>query len=404
MVGLIVLVGIVASTLLGLATNVASGRQTWPVLNLIRQHSWRATALLTTILGVVALLGPWLSSRMQAAKDGGAGGTVEQLQAAAASLRESSRISWTQEARMRSVSSVQLPPQWSLSTRPVQGTGVAIAQAPAEGGLEDLLEQLGSPPDRQLVILGEPGSGKTVLAMLLVLTWLERWQPGQPVPVLLPLSSYRPSSSLRQWMVARLLEDYPDLADVAAYGPNAAARLIDSNRVLPVFDGLDEISVTDRDEAISAIDSFIGAKPLILTCQGEKYQAAVNANGQHLPGALVIEMKKIQVDLAIAYLRKSVNDRWEQVFPRMRAEPEGPVAEALTTPLMIFLARIAYASPATDPELLKDQFHSREQVEDHLLRRFVPATYGSQRDPKYPADLAERWLRTLARRTQNLRW
>jgi hypothetical protein len=42
---------------------------------------------------------------------------------------------------------------------------------------------------RQLVVLGEPGAGKTVLALLFTLGLLDDPRPDEPVPVLLAASS-----------------------------------------------------------------------------------------------------------------------------------------------------------------------------------------------------------------------
>src|SRR6202011_2881734 len=44
---------------------------------------------------------------------------------------------------------------------------------------------------RRLVILGEPGAGKTTLAVLLTVALSEVRAPGDPVPVLLSAASWR---------------------------------------------------------------------------------------------------------------------------------------------------------------------------------------------------------------------
>ncbi|AZQ32152.1 hypothetical protein EJ357_00550 [Streptomyces cyaneochromogenes] len=53
-----------------------------------------------------------------------------------------------------------------------------------------------------MVVLGEPGSGKTVMAIRFVLRALERRAPGGPVPVLFSLSGWQPhSETLDDWLV-----------------------------------------------------------------------------------------------------------------------------------------------------------------------------------------------------------
>jgi NACHT domain-containing protein len=94
---------------------------------------------------------------------------------------------------------------------------------------------------RRLVILGGPGMGKTTLAVLLLRELLRRYEPARPVPVLLPLSGWRPrDQSLPDWLARRITEIYPALR-AADFGPDVVAMLIAQRRVLPVLDGLDEL-------------------------------------------------------------------------------------------------------------------------------------------------------------------
>lgn len=70
-------------------------------------------------------------------------------------------------------------------------------------------------PVRQLVVLGEPGAGKTVLAILFTLEALKARTPGESVPVLLPISSWNPHvEHVNTWLARCLVEDYAHLRGV----------------------------------------------------------------------------------------------------------------------------------------------------------------------------------------------
>lgn len=69
-------------------------------------------------------------------------------------------------------------------------------------------------PTGRLIVLGEPGAGKTVLMVQLVLDLLGRRRQGNPVPVLLTIGSWNPvkDKDLRQWITKTLSVSYPSYA------------------------------------------------------------------------------------------------------------------------------------------------------------------------------------------------
>ena len=75
-------------------------------------------------------------------------------------------------------------------------------------------------PTGRLVVLGEPGAGKTMLMVRLVLDLLARRAGGGPVPILAPVASWNPAGQdLRDWLAAQLLIDHPALAELRRRRP-----------------------------------------------------------------------------------------------------------------------------------------------------------------------------------------
>jgi NACHT domain len=305
---------------------------------------------------------------------------------------------------------------WATTARPVAAPAHTIAAGTLtgrvvrlhlQGHLDEVADKFLALPQRRLVVLGEPGAGKTVLALLLTLELLKRRRPNQPLPVLLGLSSWDPTTEhLHTWLARRLDEDYPALA-VPAYGPAAATRLLSTGRILPVLDGLDELPGPLRATAIGELDRAWATRPLVLTCRGREYQHAVAAGGGVLAAAAVVELQPVTAAQATEFLLDAAAptpQRWDRVAAPLRAHPHGALAAALSIPLMVALARIAYTSPGRDPaELvgLAQTSGQADEVERHLLGAFVPAVYAHQptpdgRRPRWDADQAERWLRFLA--------
>ena len=68
-------------------------------------------------------------------------------------------------------------------------------------------------------MLGEPGAGKTMLMVRVVLDLLGRRASGSPVPVLASLPSWDPScQDLQHWLADQLITDYPALGAAAPAG------------------------------------------------------------------------------------------------------------------------------------------------------------------------------------------
>ncbi|GGV07192.1 hypothetical protein GCM10010182_27750 [Actinomadura cremea] len=312
-------------------------------------------------------------------------------------LAEAVRHQWTAEVKIlfpRAPERLRLA--WASTGRPVQPAGAA--RDDLRGDVSELAERFREPPVRHLVVLGAPGSGKTVLAIRLLLDLVNPDDPDEPVPVLLPLSSWTPEPSLHDWMAGRLAEDHPFL------DAETAADLLRARKVMPVLDGLDELAPHLRALLVERVDRWTDdERPLVLTCRGDEYEETVRESGSPLSRAPVVEIGHVRAADAAAYLRAAAiggDARWDALFERLAADPDGPLGEALSTPLMVELLRTAYRVPATDPaELLDaDRFPSRESIEGHLTDRFVPALYAEAHRPAYRADRAERWLGFLARR------
>jgi NACHT domain len=137
---------------------------------------------------------------------------------------------------------------------PVQA-GWAKGPDQLAGSGNQLADVFGRVPTRRLAVLGEPGSGKTILMVRLVLDLLRRRMEGDPVPVLVPMASWDPSrQDLTDWLAVRLVTDYPGLAaaGIARSGHNNLAQeLLAGGLILPILDGLDEMPWSSRGRAVS---------------------------------------------------------------------------------------------------------------------------------------------------------
>jgi hypothetical protein len=123
---------------------------------------------------------------------------------------------------------------------------------------------------RRLVVLGDPGMGKTTLAVLLLRELLDHAEQGEPVPVLFSLAGFVPDvEGLSDWLIRRLAVDYPALR-AADYGATAINELVSTGRILPILDGLDEIPKHLIPKVIARLNES-AADPMIVTCRTTEY-------------------------------------------------------------------------------------------------------------------------------------
>ncbi len=341
-------------------------------------------------------------------------------------LARNVRIQWLDEAEARRLRDPGvLPLAWAETDRPVAdrpaaGPGGQTSRRRLDGRIRrrfsDAMAQLASGygrlTDGRLVVIGEPGAGKTVLAMLLTLGLLDARTPGAPVPVLLPVSSWDPvCERLDDWIVRTLAVPY--------YGgrPEIPRALLTHGLLLPVLDGLDEIPETARRGAVQGINQGIGTdRPVVVTCRAVEYEELIEGGAPRLRRAPVVEVLPLRPRDVIAHLREDRGPGptpWEAVFDHLERFPHGPLGQALSTPLMVTTAQLVYHADGDPGELLDTtRFDCRYAVEDHLTHRLLDAAYAdsSERGPaRWDAGRARRWLTFLARylhehRERDLEW
>ncbi|MGH3903228.1 MAG: hypothetical protein ACRDTE_03395 [Pseudonocardiaceae bacterium] len=279
------------------------------------------------------------------------------------------------------------------------------------GTVKDLLGVYGGLGSGRLVILGRPGAGKSGAAIHLLLDALtHRTAFGTPeeraripVPVRFPLHGWDPHSEpLARWLAGRLTEDF-ELLRAREYGRDAAARLISGGYIAVILDGLDEMPKALHTVALRALDEQATFRLVVLT-RSDEMEAAVGEG--HLRGAAALELCSVQAEQAAEYLASAhihpAPPPWQRLVEHLRAHPDGALGQALQTPLMVTLVRDTYRPGDPVDELTCGRrFASREDIENHLLDRVLPAAYApspGRPTPLYTLVQAQRWLGYLARR------
>jgi hypothetical protein len=299
---------------------------------------------------------------------------------------------------------------WSETERDVADTAESVVGAGPLGAvrlkLDDRLE--GNPeqsarrlakafirlPSHRLVVLGEPGAGKTFLAITLSVGLLRERRSGDPVPVFLSLSSWDPvATTLDDWIANSLAQTH--------YGGRTRTprALLARGLLLPVLDGLDELPEHLRRQAISRVNDTLaeGDRPLVLTCRSVEYEEGIAGGAPVLLRAPVVEVRPVTPDDVVAHL--AAEGAADEVVRHVREHPDSPLSTALSTPLMLSLFTASHRDRDPADLLEPGRFTSRHAVEDHLVDLLVDTVYPASgpTGQRWTAADARRWLTYLAR-------
>ncbi len=137
-----------------------------------------------------------------------------------------------------------------------------------ETDILDVFEKVGG----QLLILGQPGSGKTITLLQLAKALLEKAEEDDkaPFPVIFELATWKDDLDIEQWLVYRLKENY-------SIDKKVSKKWIETNQLLPLLDGLDELgNILLQRKCIEKINKFSNnlQRRLVVCCRWEEYQAA----------------------------------------------------------------------------------------------------------------------------------
>ncbi|WP_049569693.1 hypothetical protein [Nonomuraea sp. SBT364] len=374
---------------------------TWGV-NAIADGNDRTEPILALASFVVSALAMLVSLRQSGGAPTGPV-TQEQAEGHATTLAAEVKALTAAEANIRGLVEDQLDPvSWAVHAAPAAGDALAAA-LPEGGDLSRLIDGFAACSGRRrLVVVGDPGSGKTSLSLLLTLALTEPVS-SRPIPVLLPLSSWEPGTTLREWISSRMIEEYPFLLSDPPLRPGRTVEaLFHRELVLPVLDGLDEIAAERREAALRAIDEDTWTRSYVLTSRTGVFTAA-DARLLHRP--LVVRLLPVEAVAAARFLtERGDGERLGPLLTALSERPDGPLAAALSTPFMLFLALTHYRYGRPLPAALLAE-GTREEIEHHLISALITTVFApdpNRRGIAWNPDRAEKWLAFLAAHLRKL--
>jgi hypothetical protein len=244
--------------------------------------------------------------------------------------------------------------------------------------------------NRALLILGAPGSGKTITLLQLACDLIHQAEQdesfAQPVPVVFNLSTWTKEQALINWLTAELSVKYQI--------PQRIGRpWLENSRLLPLLDGLDEVRPADRDDCVKAINQFgaeFGLSGLVVCSRLEEYLSLpvrLKLNG-------AIRLQPLTLEQVYDYL-EAAGSKLDALRAALQADDS--LQTLAQSPLTLGIMTLAYQDLPT--ESLVNPVNTLEVRRQHLLDTYIERMFkckGQGRKP-YSDDQTRAWLSWLAR-------
>ncbi|MCT7957042.1 NACHT domain-containing protein [Laspinema palackyanum] len=187
---------------------------------------------------------------------------------------------------------------------------------------------------KTLLILGEPGSGKTVRLLELARDAIARGERDytQPIPLVFTLSSWGLKMlPIQDWIIEEGTANYE-------VSPSWLKSSLDKGRFLLLLDGLDEVKSEMRKVCLTALNAFIKQYPLteiVLTSRREDYEA-IQFQLNFKAGIYLQPLSLEQISEYLAYLREG------QGIDIAAFQSDPLLVELAKSPLMLNIIGVVY--------------------------------------------------------------
>jgi DNA polymerase III delta prime subunit len=245
----------------------------------------------------------------------------------------------------------------------------------------------------KLLILGDPGSGKTTTLLDLAESLLSRAEETKdyPIPVLFSLSSWKDDrQKIEDWLVAELNFKYGVKVSVGR-------KWLQDRRLLLLLDGLDELEASRQELCIQAINKFLTSqvRPLHVTVCSRRLEYEINNTKLLLNGAIFLQA--LSDEQVQSYLEKTGFQTLKQNFAI-----DSEIWALFKSPLLLTLTVLAYQEISLrDWQGLKSTDERKQYLLDAYIRRMFDRPikhlfYKMKNEPTQKQ--SQQWLTYLAKR------
>lgn len=272
--------------------------------------------------------------------------------------------------------------------------------------ISDAFEHKGS-----LLIVGNPGAGKTVLLLKLALNLLEKIDMAkkEAFPVIFNLASWSPAyEKFVDWLIA-MLNSGNGLSN------DFASILLQQNRIIFLLDGLDElarnedseIAVNMRAACLNSLNDYLReGRKAVICCRSSEFVQIQEMTRQDAPVSAkveVLDLSEAEVVLALEHAQLDNKSNLSATHLLKIVETNNVFLDVLRTPFYFTTALEVFDKhilEVFDKDILKENAFPKDKagIRKYLLDKFVESKFFHTPNPNnFKPEKTKRWLRLLAR-------
>jgi len=238
---------------------------------------------------------------------------------------------------------------------------------------------------RTLLILGEPGSGKTTTLLELAKHLIEKAEQNSelPAPTVFNLSSWRMDKpDIADWLVQELHTKYQVSKDLGK-------SWIQEQHLLLLLDGLDEVRSGQQDACVSALNRFIAdyGETEIAVCSRIRDYERLSDKLQFQAAVYIRPLTQTQIQEYLA----NFGDSLVPLRNILSADPV--LQEFAQSPLMLNIMAIAYQNMPADELSGKNA----EDMRSRLFNTYIERMFDRRGVPAPDREQTVQWLAWLAK-------
>jgi hypothetical protein len=243
---------------------------------------------------------------------------------------------------------------------------VASAKEPAT--VREAFEQSGG----RLLLVGEPGSGKSIAAYQLAYLLAEQTVAPYPVPVLVNLSAWDDQEQFGQYVADALLSQ-SSWYDRVTSDRGLVEQWVATHRYTLILDGLDEVADGLRSECMQRLEDWLPEHmPVVVTCR--TYEFAQLLEARELPHIRLFAVglrpfTEAQITQVVGRLAGR-DPQWSEFSRPYASGQRWAVRQALARPLIL---NLALASQIGVAQLREAGRNGPERVEQVVIDGYLEA-------------------------------